>query len=46
MNYLNTNYNMGFRALFLKTINPRSMYEHFLAWNVNFNTILFDKIET
>ncbi len=42
----NLNYNMGFRALFLKTINPASLYEHFLAWSVNFNTILFDRIET
>lgn len=46
MYYCNVNYNMTFRALFLKTINPHSLYEHFLAWNVNFNTILFDRIET
>lgn len=46
MSYLNTGYNMAFRALFLKTINPKTMYEHFLAWNVNFNTVLFDRIET
>lgn len=43
---LNTAYNMSFRALFLKTLNPVSLYEHFLAWNVNFNTVLFDHIET
>lgn len=43
---MNTAYNMSFRALFLKTINPSSYYEHFLAWNVNFNTVLFDCIET
>jgi hypothetical protein len=42
----NVNYNMTFRALFLKTINPASLYEHFLAWNVNVNTILFDRMET
>mmetsp|Transcript_9516 Transcript_9516/g.15790 ORF Transcript_9516/g.15790 Transcript_9516/m.15790 type:complete len:732 (+) Transcript_9516:165-2360(+) len=46
MHHLNTNYNMSFRALFLKTINPNTLYEHFLAWNVNFNTILYDRIET
>jgi len=46
MGWLNTHYNMSFRALFLKTIAPSSLYEHFLAWNVNFNTFLFDRIET
>lgn len=46
MGWLNTRYNMSFRALFLKTIAPTSLYEHFLAWNVNFNTFLFDRIET
>jgi hypothetical protein len=46
MGYINTRYNMSFRALFLKTISPQSVYEHFLAWNVNFNTFLFDRIET
>jgi hypothetical protein len=46
MTFLNTRYNMSFRALFLKTIKPASLYEHFLAWNVNFNTFLFDRIET
>lgn len=46
MGWLNTQYNMSFRALFLKTIAPSSLYEHFLAWNVNFNTFLFDRIET
>jgi len=46
MYYCNVNYNMSFRALFLKTINPATLYEHFLAWNVNVNTILFDRIET
>ena len=30
----------------MKTINPSSPYEHFLAWNVVFNTALFDFIET
>lgn len=46
MGWLNTRYNQSFRALFLKTIKPSSLYEHFLAWNVNFNTFLFDRIET
>lgn len=46
MGWLNTRYNMSFRALFLKTIAPQTLYEHFLAWNVNFNTFLFDRIET
>lgn len=46
MGWLNTRYNMSFRALFLKTIKPDTFYEHFLAWNVNFNTFLFDRIET
>lgn len=46
MGWLNTQYNLSFRALFLKTIAPSSLYEHFLAWNVNFNTFLFDRIET
>ena len=43
---LNINYNITFRALFLKTINPQTLYENFLAWNVNANTILYDRIET
>jgi hypothetical protein len=46
MSYMNMNYNMSFRALFLKTLKPDTFYEHFLAWNVNFNTFLFDRIET
>lgn len=46
MKYINIKYNQSFRALFLKTINPQSLYEHFLAWNVNFNTFLFDRLET
>ena len=46
MSFLNTRYNQGFRALFLKTINPQSPYEHFLAWNVNFQTWLMDIVET
>jgi hypothetical protein len=46
MNWCNTKYNQSFRALFLKTINPSSLYEHFLAWNVNVNTFLFDRMET
>mmetsp|Transcript_20457 Transcript_20457/g.56753 ORF Transcript_20457/g.56753 Transcript_20457/m.56753 type:complete len:719 (-) Transcript_20457:122-2278(-) len=46
MSWLNTMYNKSFRALFLKTIDPKTPYEHFLAWNVNFNTYLLDRIET
>jgi len=46
MHALNVRYNQAFRALFLKTINPVTPYEHFLAWNVVFNTALFDFIET
>ena len=45
MHGLNVRYNMVFRALFLKTINPVTLYEHFLAWNVNSQTYLFDIIE-
>jgi hypothetical protein len=45
MHWLNVRYNMAFRALFLKTINPVTLYERFLAWNVNFNTLMFDLIE-
>ena len=46
MHWLNVSYNTAFRALFLKTINPNSFYEHFLAFQVNFNTVLYDRIET
>eukprot|EP01038_Epipyxis_sp_PR26KG_P009099 gene9099-12270_t len=46
MHFLNVRYNISFRALFLKTINPVSMYEHFLAWNVNWNTSLMDQVES
>lgn len=46
MKEANTRYNQAFRALFLKTINPSTPYEHFLAWNVTANTALFDFIET
>ncbi|RYG69238.1 hypothetical protein EON64_03190 [archaeon] len=46
MRWLNSRYNQSFRALFLKTINPNTLYEHFLAWNVNVNTFLFDRLET
>ena len=46
MHFINVNYNMSFRALFLKTINPSNWFESFLAWHVNFNTNLFDWIET
>ena len=46
MHAANVAYNMTFRALFLKTINPKTLYEHFLAWNVIVNTSLFNNIET
>lgn len=46
MSWLNTRYNQAFRALFLLTINPKTLYEHFMAWQVNTNTVLFDRIET
>lgn len=42
---LNVNYNLVFRALFLKTLNPKSLYEHFLAWNVVVNTAIFNNFE-
>lgn len=45
MHFLNVRYNELFRVLFLKTINPTSLYEHFLAWNVNSNTVFFESIE-
>ena len=45
MHWLNVKYNIAFRALFLKTIQPSSTLEHFLAWNVTFNTDLFNGIE-
>ena len=43
---LNVWYNISFRALFLKTIDPQTAYEHFLAWNVVTNTTVFNNIET
>ncbi len=46
MHFLNVKYNQLFRALFLTTINPQTTYQHFLAWNVNSNTKLFDALET
>jgi hypothetical protein len=46
MHAANVAYNMTFRALFLKTINPQNLYEHFLAWQVVMNTSLFNNIET
>lgn len=45
MSWANTRYNIAFRALFLKTINPTTLYEKFLAWNVVFNTNLVTDIE-
>ena len=46
MHFLNVKYNQLFRALFLKTINPVSFYEQFLAWNVTTNTDFYDRLET
>lgn len=46
MHALNVAYNKTFRALFLKTINPTTFYEHFLAWNVIINTSFFNNVET
>ena len=46
MHWLNVKYNQLFRALFLKTINPISTYENFLAWNVTANTEFYDKMES
>jgi hypothetical protein len=45
LHYLNVQYNASFRALFLKTINPQSLWEHFLAWNVVVNTTVFNTME-
>ena len=45
MLYLNVKYNETFRALFLKTLNPQTLYEHFLAWNVVVNTTLYNSLE-
>jgi hypothetical protein len=46
MHALNVNYNKSFRALFLKTLNPSTLVEHFLAYQVNLNTFIFDRLET
>jgi hypothetical protein len=46
MHWANVQYNIAFRALFLKTINPVTPYERFLAWNVVFNTTFFNNLET
>lgn len=46
MHWLNVRYNEAFRALFLKTIQPETAWERFLAWNVVMNTTLFNSIET
>jgi hypothetical protein len=46
LHFVNVKYNQLFRALFLKTINPKTMYEHFLAWQVNFQTQAYDRLET
>lgn len=46
MHVANVRYNQNFRALFLKTIAPQTVYEHFLAWNVNGWTVLYDLVET
>jgi hypothetical protein len=46
MHWCNVRYNRSFRALFLRTIAPKTLYEHFLAWNVNFSTGMFNFVET
>ena len=46
MHLANVRYNQNFRALFLKTIAPQSLYEHFLALNVNGWTVLYDIVES
>jgi hypothetical protein len=46
MTWANTSYNQSFRLLFLKTINPTTIVEHFMAWNVVVNTALFNSLET
>merc|ERR1711871_98822 len=46
MHTANVLYNRTFRALFLKTIKPTTLYEKFLAWSVVFNTSLFNNVET
>lgn len=45
MKLLNVRYNILFRALFLKTIAPVTLYDHFLAWNVNTQTIVYEHME-
>ncbi|CAM9634159.1 unnamed protein product, partial [Ectocarpus fasciculatus] len=45
MLFLNVRYNIAFRALFLKTLNPKSTYERFLAWNVVVNTSVYNSLE-
>ncbi len=42
---LNVKYNQTFRALFLKTINPITVFEKALAFNVVVNTTLFNTVE-
>lgn len=46
MGWLNTRYNILFRAIFLATIKPTNLYEHGLAMNVNLQTYIFDRLET
>ena len=45
MLFLNVRYNIAFRALFLKTLNPQSAYERFLACNVVVNTTVYNSLE-
>lgn len=44
--HINVNYNITFRALFLKTINPQTLWEHFLASQVILQTWVFNTTET
>lgn len=46
LHFLNVKYNQLFRALFLTTIDPTTTYQHFLAWNVNSQTVAFNALET
>ena len=43
---LNVNYNITFRALFLKTINPQTWMEKFMASQVVLQTWCFNTLET
>jgi len=46
MIYLSENYNRAFRTLFLVTMHPKTAWDRVLAFNVVFNTHLFNTVET